>query len=363
MRIGFDATILSKRLTGVGIYTKSLITALLQVDSGIEIVLFSHKDISFFNDNPRVEKIIEKSLNQQAFIQGKLKGLIDKHSIDVFHGPNFYLPRRGKTPMAVTVHDLSAQFMPSQHSLKHRLSQIFLKPSLKRADRIITVSKATEDELVRYYSRCADKIHVVYNGVSDRFSPAGDEEKKRIKKDLGLPERFILFVGTLEPRKNLRGLLLAYAQLREKFYFKLVIAGGKGWMESDIPKIIAENKLENDVLFTGYIDSERLPALYSTADIFAYPSFYEGFGLPPLEAMACGTPVVTSNRSSLPEVAGDAAILVDPDDVGDIAVELKRIIEDEELRNGLIKKGLTRAKKFTWDRCATKTLAIYRELI
>lgn len=364
LRLGFDATILTRRLTGVGIYTKSLISALLEVDPKLEIVLFAHKKIEDFEDEPRVEKIVKYGLNVHHFLQFKLPHLLKKHKIDIFHGPNFYLPLRGKIPKAVTVHDLSAQFFPGQHTLRHRLSQLFFPPSLRKADRIISVSRTTANELTRFASETEAKTRVVHNGIDPIFAPVTEVEVREIREEFYLPERFILFVGTLEPRKNVGRLVEAYARVKERIGdTKLVIAGGRGWQYNDIFARIDRLCISDDVLCIGYIPFESLPALYSAAHVFAYPSLYEGFGLPPLEAAACGTPVLTSNLSSMPEVMADAAVLIDPMDTEGIAEGLFKLSTDDTLRSDLILKGFSRAAEFSWKTTARKTLEIYRELL
>ncbi|HHS50409.1 MAG TPA: glycosyltransferase family 1 protein [candidate division Zixibacteria bacterium] len=362
MKLAVEASILARPLAGVGVYTRSLVSAMAELDDVEEIVLFSIGDVPEFA-SPKVRTVRYRSRVQHFAIQLELPKLLKNNGIDVLHGPNFYLPLRGKTPSAVTVHDLSAQFFPSHHSLKHRLSQAFLKPSIKRADAIIAVSKATADEIARYRPSYAGKVRVVHNGVDERFTPAPLSEIECIRVKFGLPERFILFVGTLEPRKNVQRLVEAFAEIRHRVPQKLIIAGGKGWLYDDIFASVRQLGIEDSVMFIGYVPFEDLPALYSSADVFCYPSLYEGFGLPVLEAMACGTPVVTSNLSSMPEVAGDCAILVDPSSAESIADGLRRLAQDDALREDFKARGLARAKEFTWQNCARKTLDIYRSIV
>jgi glycosyltransferase involved in cell wall biosynthesis len=183
-----------------------------------------------------------------------------------------------------------------------------------------------------------------------------------IKQKYHLPDRFILFVGTLEPRKNIIRLLEAYARIKDKLPHKLVIAGTKGWLYQPIFEAVKRLSLRNNVIFLGYVDDGNLPALYNLADLFVYPSIYEGFGLPVLEAMACGIPVITSNVSSLPEVAGDAAVLVDPYNVKELAGAMKHVLTNASLRKQVINKGFQQAKNFSWKKCARETLKVYEEV-
>ncbi|OGP12527.1 MAG: hypothetical protein A2052_00015 [Deltaproteobacteria bacterium GWA2_54_12] len=187
---------------------------------------------------------------------------------------------------------------------------------------------------------------------------------QRVRARYGLPAKFVLFIGSLEPRKNIKGLLRAYSCLPEKMQkeFPMVIAGGRGWLNSDIPGLVSELGIKDRVHFAGFINDEDLSAVYSMASLFVYPSLYEGFGLPILEAMACGTPVVTSKTSSMPEVAGDAAALIDPSDADELAFSMRQLLESDAKRAELVIKGFERAKMFSWEKCARETLAVYRRV-
>lgn len=361
MRIGFDGGILTRRLTGVGIYTVRLIESLAELDSGNEIIVFANQDLKRLN--LPVEVVVSRMVNPTLFTQLKLPRLIEDRHIDILHGPNFYLPLRKNILSVLTVHDLSAQLFPNQHSFKHRISQRLFNPSLRRADRIIAVSAATARDIEEYYSSVSERVRVVHNGIDNSIRPVSDKEKARVRKHYDLPERFILFIGTIEPRKNIENLIRGYSRIHLRESVRLVISGGKGWKYDEIFELVRELRLEDSVIFTGYIDTKDLPALYSSAEVFCYPSFYEGFGLPVLESMACGTPVISSNVSSLPEVAGDAALLVNPNEPGQICDGINRVLEDEGFRRKLIDSGQKRAECFSWRKTALKTLAIYEELM
>jgi glycosyltransferase involved in cell wall biosynthesis len=287
--------------------------------------------------------------------------------IDVFHGldqsgiPLFV--KMGK--YIVTIHDVIPLILPWAFPLRHRLVLATAFARIRRqADMVIVPSAAAAEDVVRYLRVDRERIKVIPMGCDARFQPIGDPAPAlRLRRRYGLPERYILFVGTLEPRKNLKTLLQAFALLLDEKPQddpKLVVAGGKGWGHVGMLETTQALGLRDHVLFTGFVDDDDLPGLYRGASLFVYPSLYEGFGLPVLEAMACGVPVITSNRSSLPEVAGDAALLVDPSQPEALAAAMASILNDGELRQALRSKGLIRAQEFTWDAVAQKTLAVYR---
>ncbi|MGC8875397.1 MAG: glycosyltransferase family 4 protein, partial [Chloroflexia bacterium] len=231
--------------------------------------------------------------------------------------------------------------------------------NVRVATRVIAVSQATRDDLIRHYRTVPDRVHVVHHGVSPRFRPTQDPG---VRARYGLPERYFLYLGTLQPRKNLERLLAAYARLPAGAP-AFVLAGGRGWYFERIARAVAAHNLGERVLFPGYIADADLPAVLSGAVAFVYPSLYEGFGMPLLEAMACGTPVIASRSSSLPEVVGDAGLLVDPLSVEALQEALQRILEDEPLREALRARGLERARLFTWERCAHETLGVLEKAL
>ncbi len=287
--------------------------------------------------------------------------------VDLVHFPRFAVPyfRAGRT--VVTVHDLAFRRCPGMLTEKARCYfEAVTSKAVHRADAVIAVSEHTRQDLVDIYRVPLDRVHVVYNGVEPRFCPGEmDVARDRIGRACGLEGSYILFVGTLEPRKNLVGLLRAYALLRKSgaVDLPLVIAGGKGWLYEGIFQTVGVLGLRPYVRFLDYVPDADLPDLYRGARVFVYPSFYEGFGLPVLEAMACGTPVITSNVSALPEVAGDAALLVDPNEPEAIAGALGRILDDEGLAHDLRQRGIRQAAHFSWDRAAKETLSVYRTCI
>ncbi len=235
----------------------------------------------------------------------------------------------------------------------------------ERATKIITVSESTKNDLINLYGIDPKKIRVIYSGIEQESRIKNQESRiDEIKAKYRLPECFILYLGTLEPRKNLVGLIRAYELLRKKLMIhdskfiipKLVIAGGKGWLYKEIFDTIEKSKYVKDIILTGFVEEDDKQYIYKFADLFVYPSFYEGFGFPPLEAMSHGVPVITSNVSSLPEAVGDSAIMIDPYDHDELARAMERILTEDKLRNILIRKGLERIKKFSWQNCARETL-------
>ncbi|HAU30906.1 MAG TPA: glycosyltransferase family 1 protein [Desulfotomaculum sp.] len=285
--------------------------------------------------------------------------------LDIIHNPTqgstFF---RFKQKYILTVHDITVFIVPKEHPVYRILFGKLLFPrTLKTADKIITDSNSTKKDLINYFNIPEEKIKVIFLGVDEKFKPLDKEEINEVKQRYNLNFPFILYVGTLEPRKNIPTLIKAFYKLKKKnIEHKLVITGKKGWKYKKIFETIDKLNLQKNVTFTGYVSDEDLPALYNTADLFVYPSLYEGFGFPPLEAMACGTPVITSNTSSLPEVVGDAGIMVNPYDVDGLADAMHEVLTNDGLREDMIKKGLERAKMFSWEKCARETLRVYEEV-
>jgi glycosyltransferase involved in cell wall biosynthesis len=286
--------------------------------------------------------------------------------VQVYHSPDFTLPPTlPKVPTLLTVHDLSFVRDPDSAApgLRHYLNQVVPR-SVRRATHILADSAATQADLQALYHTPAEKITVLYSGVEASFQPVRDVTALaalRNRYRLG-SQPFVLAVSTLQPRKNFLRLIQAFDQGLRDSPYNLVIAGGKGWLYDDIFAEVTRRGLNERVLFVGFVQDADLPALYSAATAFAYPSLYEGFGLPLLEAMACGTPVLSSTVSCLPEVAGDAALLVDPYDVTALAVGLQRIVTDAGLRAQLLAAGSLRAQQFRWQQSAQQLLAVYRGL-
>jgi len=284
-----------------------------------------------------------------------------KDRLDLFHYTDHALSLFQTTrPTIITVHDIAYVRFPN---LLNKSRQIYkkniLRVSIERADIIVADSFSTKRDIIKYYGVEEEKIKVVHLGVESRFRPISNVEEYRQRNNL--PSKIILNVGTLEPRKNVVTLIKAFKKLKEKGCkdYKLVIAGERGWLYRQIFKEATLGNIEQEILFLGVVSDDDLPQLYNCADIFVYPSLYEGFGLPPLEAMACGIPVITSNTSSLPEVVGDAGIMVNPTDVNSLCEVMYSVLTDKELRNRMSRMGRERSKLFSWNKAANEILEIY----
>ena len=290
-----------------------------------------------------------------------------KDQVDITHFFNYYLPPGVRGKKIVTIHDMAYKRFPETVRLKTRkMLNLSLKKSINRADLIITVSEFSKQEILSFFPECEGKIEIVYNGVDlDIFKPISDNTlKEAVKKKYKINGEFLLYLGTIEPRKNIERLLEAYSRFNRELKDspKLVLAGGKGWLDSGIFNAIDKLNLKDNVVLTGYVSDDDVPILMNAAKAFLFPSIYEGFGMPVLEAMACGVPVLTSNVSSLPEVVGNAAVLVNPFSVESILLGINKITSDEKLRSEIIEKGKERARLFTWEIVTKKLYKIYEDL-
>ncbi|HET6465831.1 MAG TPA: glycosyltransferase family 1 protein [Nitrospiria bacterium] len=286
--------------------------------------------------------------------------------MDLYHETN-YVPLPFQGPIINTVFDLSILLWPETHpENRRRYFEKYFYKRLPWAAHMITTSEATKSQMIEHLNIKPDKITVTYLGVDDSFAGVPAETARAVLSHYGLAYgSYILYVGTLEPRKNITAVLQAYAQLPKKIQsaYPLVLAGGKGWLMEDLDEEIKRHRIASSTILTGYVSKAHLPSLYSGATVFVYPSLYEGFGLPPLEAMACGAPVITSDVSSLPEVVGPAGVLVAPRDVKRLKDEMERVIEDSSHRALLSKLGLERSRQFTWEACARQTVDVYNRVL
>jgi len=283
--------------------------------------------------------------------------------LDLVHATTHYgtfVPSRYRN--VITIHDVTPLLFPETHDRMQVYYHRHILPHvLKRVDAVITISEQSKQDILRCYGICESKVHVIYHGVDGRFSPEASTDTEFIR---GLPSRYILNIGTIEARKNITRLIEAFALAREKGLPQTLLIGGvKGWRISDIEGIVERYALEGAVQFLGYVEENDIPPLYAKADFFIYPSIYEGFGLPILEAMASGTPVITSNRSSMLEVAGDAALFINPLDTAELAGKMLELAESADLRADLRCRGINWAARFSWEKTARETLAIYERTV
>jgi glycosyltransferase involved in cell wall biosynthesis len=378
VRVGIDYTAAVQQGGGIGRYTRNLIRALATLDRESRYTLFvaggrgAGDRLGRWPKNFRVRSvplpdrwttILWQRLRVPIPIQ------VVTGPLNLFHSPDFVLPPVGRTPAILTVHDLSFLRVP-QFFVPGFCAYLVgaVSRAVGRAAHILADSESTRRDLVELLAVEPERVTVVYPGVEPRFRPMDDvQELERVRARYGLPGHFVLGLGTLQPRKNLSGLVKAFDRLlaspgnaRDVADLHLVIAGGKGWMYEETLALPERLGLGERVHFAGFVDDADLPALYNLAAAFAFPSWYEGFGLPVLEAMACGTPVVAANNSSLPEAVGEAGLLVEAADTEALAVALGRLLADGVLRARLIPAGQSQARRFTWEGAAAQLLAIYR---
>jgi glycosyltransferase involved in cell wall biosynthesis len=283
---------------------------------------------------------------------------------DVYHSPNYIVPVALRCPIVVTVHDMLFLDRRLQRLRSHLYLRTLTAIAVRKADRVICVSQHTLDDFRDRFPDVAPRARLVTEGVNHRFQPSDPDTVERFRAAHNLPERYMLFVGTFEPRKNLTRLIAAYerAVYLSDAPDHLVLCGGRGWKNADVFARIDDSRLRERIHVLGYVPDADLPAAYTGCSLFVYPSLAEGFGLPPVEAMACGAPVVTSDAASLPEAVGDAALLFDPLDIGSIADRLAQVVSDEPLRRTLVAAGFVRAAELSWDMAAAQTRAVYEEV-
>ena len=374
MRVCLDVSAAAQRRGGIGRYAERLAEA-LAATPGVDLRLLYHgrRGTSLPPALARVPahhvRLGSKPWRASLALANLLGLPLDRAvgTCDLFHATDHVLPPLRRLPSVFTVHDLAFLVHPETHLRSNRAYLAAMMPRyVAAATLLIADSESTRRDVLARYAVAPDQVRVVPLGVEPTFAPMRPEQARRLVAERhGLAGPYLLFVGTLEPRKNLRGLLEAYAALQRRRADPplLAIAGAEGWQYDDLYQVVQREGLAQRVRFLGRVADADLPALYSAAAVFVYPSLYEGFGLPPLEALSCGAPVVCSDRSSLPEVVGDAALLVDPLDGRALAGALERLLEDDALRRDLRGRGLARAARFTWERTAAATLDVYREAI
>lgn len=366
-RIGIDARLTYYTQGGIAQYTQHIIRELAGLDAAHSFfILQSRKDMRDLAVGPGQQRISCWTPAHHWLERVALTLELLPHRLDLLHSPDFIPPIDGRFRSVITVHDLAfvryPQFL-TEASRRYYAGQI--DAAVQRADAIIAVSEATRDDLIDLLSVPLEKIAVIYEAASEQFRPPAQGEVERLRRKHDLPEPYILFVSTVEPRKNVEGLLRAYDRLQAELPEPplLVIVGGKGWLYDETLALYEQLGLGERVRWLGNVPYQDLPAFYAGAAVFCLPSFYEGFGLPPLEAMACGAPVVVSDRASLPEVVGEAGLYVDPVDPDSIADALHRVLTDNALAASLRQRGLERAEEFSWCKAAAATLSVYEKVL
>lgn len=369
MRIGIEATALHGARSGVATYTLNLLEHLWQCPprSQHEWLLFSNRPLMLNGHHPDDQTHIVSSHRfryQSLWRQALLPLALQAYRPAVCHFTNLMAPLWAPCPMVVTIHDLTLRLMPNYHPVRRRTAMgPLLGPSARRAARVIAVSETSKRDIVRLLGVAAEKVSVIYEAAGPAFSPRPASRVRRVLERYGLDHPYILFVGTIEPRKNLLRLVRAFAQLRaEGRRERLVLVGALGWAYAPLFAEIERLGLGDSISHLGFVGDDDLVALYNGAAVFVFPSLYEGFGLPPLEAMACGTPVVTSSTSACAEVATGGALLVDPTDETAIATAIRQVLTDPALAADLRRRGSARAAEFSWQRAAEQTLAVYESV-
>lgn len=365
MRIGIDARPLSYRLTGIGMYLKHLLDALQPASGGHDVYLISNTHIDYDPANPRWHKVegrVSRKLTSTAWMQGCAPIIAMHLGLDLFWSPRHHLPL-GLPPgirTVVTIHDVVHRRYPQTMGLANLLvERLLMRVSLMRAQAVITDARSTQHDLQRWYHLPQDKLHCIHPGVPlfAKSSSAGSSLPN-------LPLKYLLFVGTLDPRKNFDRLFEAFGHLDPaRRNLHLVLVGARGWKNRAFLQRLEDSSLRPFVRVTGYLTRAQLAELYRHALCLVFPSLYEGFGFPILEAMALGTPVITSTVSCMPEVAGDAALLVDPRSPQAITAAMQRVITDGALRARLIAAGRRRVVQFSWQRCVQDTLRVMEKVM
>ena len=367
MRIGIDARKLHD--FGIGTYIRNLLRQLARMDCQTEFVVLCRPEdretVAALGENFRA--VVQTAANYSISEQLRIPLALAREGVTLFHAPHYVLPPLVRCRSVVTIHDcihlMFPQYLPNR--LAYSYAQTSIRLAARRATRILTVSESSKRDILRFVDTEPDKIDVIYNAYDDRFAiDPREEDVVRVRERFQLESEFVLYAGNVKPHKNLERLIEAFHLVRKRGldHLKLVMIGDEISKYTALRRAVHHHQLHKYVRFLGYLPEVTLAVMYRLAGVFVFPSLYEGFGLPPLEAMASGTPVVTSNVSSLPEVAGDAAVLVDPYDPRSIADGIYRVLSDEHLRRDLRRKGVARAGMFSWEQSVRRVRAIYGEV-
>ena len=368
MHIGIDAHAVGTRLAGNETYITNLVEALADVDTSNRYTLYVTKPAAVERFAGRWPNFaVRRTLPHSPVVRipVTLSAELRRRPVDVLH-VQFTAPPLAPCPGVVTIHDLAFEHLPATFKRRSWMQlRLTVRRTARRAAQIITVSEYSKRDIVETYRVEPGRVTVTHEAAAARFRPVSDErELRRVRQLYGIEGDYILAVGSVQPRKNLARLVRAYSDLRRRpgqaKLPRLVVVGKLAWLYEETLRAVEECGVREDVTLTGYVPEGDLPALYSGALCFAYPSFFEGFGLPPLEAMRCGTPVVVGDRTSLPEVVGDAGLLVDPFDTAAMTAALARVVDDGELRRLMRARGLARAARFDWRETARRTLEVYQ---
>lgn len=368
MIIGLDAHTIGSNLGGNETYAYNLFLALASVDQRNEYRLYFTRDsekLRTLAAAPNFSLVPIRPHTPYLRIPFALPLELARRPVDVLH-VQYVPPPFTRTPLVVMIHDLAVLHSRAFFTRReHWRNRILLPWAARKAARVLTGSEWCREDIERTLGVPASKVVVTYHGIDARFRPVAAGTTGAVLARYGITRPYLLSVGNIQPRKNLRGVLDAFVTLKKEHGLphRLVVVGKRAWLFGDVFERVRELGLESDVTFTGYVPDDDLPAIYSGAEVLVYPSFFEGFGLPPLEAMACGVPVVASREPSFPEILGDAALLADPADPSDIARLVLAALSDRVLRAGLIEKGIARASRYTWEKSARRTLAVFESVV
>jgi len=368
MRIGVDANSFQKNLAGTGRYARNLIKNLQMISPETEYIFFGHRRKTILDQKKKSPLFLRLGRGGGEFLwtQGYLPYKLKKAGVDIFFSPHYVLPLFNPCPSVVAILDVSFKLYPETGDwLYNSYLNFFLSHVLKKATKIVTISENSKRDLLSFFPIPPEKVEVIYLAADPSFHPVDDDRLlAKVREKYRIKGPFILNVNVLEPRKNIPSLLSAYALLKKSKIcpHRLVIAGGKAWGYQKIFEQVIDLHLENDVLFVGHVPDEDLNVLYNLADLFVFPTLYEGFGLPVLEAMACGCPVIASRCASLPEVVGDAGILFDPFDVKGLASLIEQVLTHRNLWEELREKSLRRVQLFSWTKAATQTKELFENI-
>jgi len=370
MKIGIDARMYGKAQSGIGNYIKQLTGHIFELDKTNDYYLFLLDPIfsEYQPPYPNIHKIKVTSRWYSLAEQTKFLWDINKYKLDLIHFPHFNAPIFYNRPRIVTIHDIIPKFFPGHKQkswFRKKAYELTLKTNLKKSVKIITDSQATKQDLITYFKVPENKIAVVKLGIEQHFKPSENYAKlKELKDRYQITKPFIFFLSVWRNHKNFEGLISAFEILKNKgnFNYQLVLGGQEDPHYPNIRQKIQASAFKQDIITPGFISDQDLPIFYQAADLVAIPSFYEGFGLIGLEAMASGTPVVSSNVTSLPEINGEAALYFDPKNPDQMAEKIFQVLTNPELKSQLIQKGFIQAAKYSWQNCSQETLKIYKQI-
>ncbi len=370
-KIGIDARMYGKQVSGIGTYIKNITEQIFELDKKNNYYIFLLEPIfsQYQVPHDKIHKIKVSSAWYSYKEQTKFLNKLNRYKLDLMHFPHFNAPIFYNRKRLQTIHDITPKIFPGhkQKSWWRKFAyNLTIKTSLKKSAKIITISNNTKKDLIDYFQVPEDKITITYLGIEKQFKLIENYDKiKELKDKYGITKPYIFFISAWRNHKNFEGLIRAFELLKTEYNFdyQLILGGTADPYYPKINKTIDQSKFKNDIITPGFITDKELPLFYNAAELFVIPSFYEGFGIIGLEAMACGTPIVSSNSTCLPEIMGDAAIYFKPNDTKEMAKKIYQVLSDKNFKNQLITRGFEQIKKYSWQKCAQETLTIYKQLL